>query len=227
MAGRYRKELKYVINEAVYLRIERLLSQVMQPDENCSDGSYMVRSQYFDSLMDSDLQDNIDGVYEKRKIRVRIYSTDSDTAKLEYKCKNGADGIKYSITLNKDEVLMMEQGRYEFLLERDENLAKELYIRLVQGAYSPKTIIEYKRLAYVYPVSDVRITFDRNLRGTVNPYGIYEKEPMYYPLLAPDKGVLEIKYNDFFPAELKELLVNLKDTPEAFSKYSISRLSYL
>ena len=73
----------------------------------------------------------------------------------------------------------------------------------------------------------MRITFDRNLRGTINPYGIFDEEPMYYPLLNSDKGVLEIKYNDFFPAELKALLVSLKDTPEAFSKYSTSRLSYL
>ena len=227
MAERYRKEIKYVITEAMYLRIERLLSQVLQPDENSIDGSYMVRSQYYDSLMDGDLHDNLDGVMEKRKIRVRMYSVDAETAKLEYKCKSGADGIKYSITLTRDEVLMMEQGRYDFLLDREETLAHELYVKLVQGAYSPKTIIEYDRTAYVYPVSDLRITFDRNLRGTINPYGILDEAPMYYPLLSSDKGVFEIKYNDFFPAELKELLVSLKDTPEAFSKYSTSRLSYL
>lgn len=227
MSECFRKEMKYIISLESYLRIQGMLQCLLQPDIHGVDGGYMVRSQYYDSMTDADLKDNIDGVMEKRKIRVRIYSPDAATAKLEYKCKTGADGIKKSVTLTREEVLMMERGEYSFLLEKDSELAHYLYTKMTQQYYSPKTIIEYDRIAYTYPVSDVRITFDKNLRGTANPYGIFEENPIYIPLLTPDKGVLEVKYNDFFPSALKPLLDSLEDVAESYSKYSSSRLAFL
>lgn len=199
----------------------------MMPDSHGVNGTYMVRSQYFDSLTDADLKDNLDGVQQKSKIRVRLYSPDADKARLEYKCKEGSDGVKYAIDLSKEEVLQMEQHRYEFLLERQETLAKELFVKLTQQFYRPKTIIEYERTAYLYPVSDVRITFDRNLRATINPYGICEERLFCTPLLSSDEGVVEVKYNDFFPYALKPILIELEKTAAAYSKYTSSRLNFL
>lgn len=225
MAPIFRKEQKYIITEEMYLRIQNMLEAVMEPDRYGDEGNYMVRSQYYDSMTDADLKDNLDGVLEKRKIRVRIYSPDDLSAKLEYKCKNGSDGIKYSIPLTREEVILMENHQYEFLLEREEELAKRLYVKMTEQVYSPKTIVEYERTAYTYPVSDVRVTFDRNIRGSVNPYGIFEKEPFYISLINPDMGVLEVKYNDFFPSALKPLLESLDGVAESYSKYSMARLS--
>lgn len=223
----YRKELKYVISEEVYLQIHSRLNAVMQPDAHCRDGHYTVRSQYYDSLTDGDLSDNLDGVMEKRKIRVRIYSPDDMAAKLEYKCKADSDGIKYSLLLTKEEALMMEQHQYDFLLARKEELALRLYTKMTEQVYFPKTIVEYDRTAYLYPVSDVRITFDRNLRGSINPIGIYENNPAYVPLLGAGKGVLEIKYNDFFPSALKSLVASIDSVAQAYSKYAMSRLMFI
>lgn len=225
MAPIFRKEQKYLIKVETYLRIQSMLEAIMEPDKFGVDGNYMVRSQYYDSVTDADLKDNLDGVLEKRKIRVRIYSPDALSAKLEYKCKNGSDGIKYSITLTRDEVMMLENGQYAFLLERKEELAQRLYVKMTEQVYLPKTIVEYERTAYTYPVSDVRVTFDRNIKGSANPYGIFEEEPFYIPLIRPDMGVLEVKYNDFFPSALKPLLESLDNVAGAFSKYSVARLS--
>lgn len=223
----YRKELKYIISEDKYLNIKNMMDVVMEPDRHGENGRYMVRSQYYDSLTDCDLHDNLDGVYDKKKIRIRIYSPDAENGKLEYKCKYGSDGIKHSLTLSREEIGKMENGQYDFLLERDEELARHLYIKINKYKYSPKTIIEYDRTAYMYPISDLRITYDRNIRATINPYGILEKEPMYIPLMTPDKGILEIKYNDFFPAALRPLVSVLDNAAEAYSKYSQSRLKFL
>ena len=224
MAPIFRKEQKYIIKEETYLRIQSLLEAVMKPDKFGVDGNYMVRSQYYDSMTDANLKDNLDGVLEKRKIRVRIYSPEALSAKLEYKCKNGSDGVKYSITLTRDEVMMLENGQYAFLLEKEEELAQRLYVKMTEQVYMPKTIVEYERTAYTYPISDVRVTFDRNIKGSVNPYGIFEKEPFYIPLIRPDMGVLEVKYNDFFPSALKPLLESLANVAESYSKYSMARL---
>ena len=224
MQSVFRKEIKYVIPQEAFIGLQRMLDAVLERDRHCRDSGYVVRSQYYDSFGDADLRDNLAGVQEKRKIRVRIYSPEDETAKLEYKCKNGSDGIKYSLRIGRDEALRMQRHDYDFLLEREETLGHRLYAKMMQQVYFPKTIVEYDRVAYVYPVSDVRITYDRNLRATQNPYGLYEKAPGFAPLMAPDKGVLEIKYNDFLPAALKSLLVDVDTVAEAYSKYSLARL---
>lgn len=227
MATIFRKELKYVITYENFLQIQNLLEGVLERDEHCENTAYMVRSQYYDSITNADLQDNLDGVLEKRKIRLRIYDSEASECKLEYKCKNGSDGVKYSLKVSREEALMLENHQYDFLSGRTEELAGRLYHKMTSEVYMPKTIVEYKRLAYRFPASDVRVTFDTDIRASINPYGIFEPNISYVPLLHADKGILEIKYNDFFPSALKPLLGSLDSVAEAYSKYSTARLAYV
>lgn len=226
MTENVRKEWKYIINIEKYRQIQKKMECLMIPDSHGTHGSYVVRSQYFDSLTDADLYDNLAGVEEKRKIRVRVYSPKAVEGKLEYKCKNGNDGKKEMIPLSKEEMLLLEQHQYGFLLERKEPLAWRLYAKMTEQIYRPKTIIEYDRTSYLYPISHVRITFDRNLRASRNPYGICEEKPFFVPLMSLDKGVLEVKYNEFFPYALKPILQELGNTAEAYSKYTAARLFF-
>lgn len=73
--------------------------------------------------------------------------------------------MKYSIPVSREQALQMEQGDASFLLEYETELAMRLYLRITQGCYRPKTIIDYQRLAFAYPAGDVRITFDTDIRG--------------------------------------------------------------
>lgn len=219
----FRKEIKYVISKIDFLRLTKHLDALLQRDVNGVNGTYIVRSQYYDSLGDRDLYDNLDGVMEKRKIRVRIYSPDDQYAKLEYKCKSNTDGKKYSLNITKEEALDMEKRKYGFLLNYEEPLAKTLYVKLMQGGYMPKTIVEYKRTAYLHTVSDVRITFDTDIKAAAVPYGIFSKDLSYIPLIEGDRGVLEVKYNDFIPSTLKQVIQEINCLPEASSKYSKAR----
>lgn len=220
----FRKEIKYMIPVEQMRSLEKKLDIFMIRDSNGINGKYVVRSQYYDSMTDQDLRDNLDGVEEKRKIRLRIYSSDDQKAKLEYKCKSGSDGVKYSITISREEAELMENQNYEFLLNYKDTLASRLYAKMTQNIYRPKTIIQYDRTAFLYPVSDTRITFDYNIRGSVNPYGLYRREPFLVPLAGSDTGVLEIKYNNFVPSILKSVLCEVDNLPEASSKYSKARL---
>lgn len=220
----FRKEIKYVVPIERMVSLEKKIDRIAARDSHGVHGSYMVRSQYYDSLTDGDLKDNLDGVQEKRKIRLRIYSPDDQQVKLEYKCKSGSDGVKHSLIISREEAQMMENHQYEFLLNYKEKLAHELYCKLIQNVYRPKTIVQYDRTAFFYHASDTRITFDYNVRGSVNPYGLLEKEPFLIPLMGEDVGVLEIKYNEFLPSIFKGIVQQLNALPEASSKYSKARL---
>lgn len=223
----FRKEIKYVIPLEFFFQLQKQLDEIMKRDIYGENGTYKVRSQYYDSMMNQDLQDNLSGVMEKRKIRLRVYSPEDERVKLEYKCKSGSDGVKYSLSISREETLQMEEGRYEFLLDRQEPLAQQLYHRLLCGGYQPKSLIEYDRTAFAYPVSDVRITFDYRVRAAASPYGILEKEPFFSPVSDADSGVLEVKYNDFLPAHIKNIIKDVDNQAEASSKYSRARLAYL
>lgn len=223
----FRKEMKYIIPLELFFRLQKQLDGVMKRDIYGEDGTYKVRSQYYDSLMDQDLGDNLSGVMEKRKIRLRVYTAEDERVKLEYKCKSGSDGVKYSLSISREEAKQMEQGRYEFLLERGEKLALQLYHRLVCGGYQPKSLIEYDRTAFAYPVSDVRVTFDHRVRACASPYGFLEKDPFFVTVMEEDVGVLEVKYNDFLPSPIKTIIKGVDGQVQASSKYSRARLSYL
>ena len=171
----FRKEIKYLISRREAMILQQKLDGIMERDIHGENGRYFIRSQYYDSIDDQDLWDNLDGMYEKRKIRLRIYSLNDLSAKLEFKCKNGSDGVKYSIPVSREQALRMEQGDASFLLEYETELAMRLYLRITQGCYRPKTIIDYQRLAFAYPAGDVRITFDTDIRGSLYPYGLFEE----------------------------------------------------
>ncbi len=219
----YRKEIKYVIKKSDFEKIAEKLAFVLEKDKNGKNGSYTVRSQYYDSIGNRDLYDNLDGVLEKRKIRVRIYSTKDKTAKLEYKTKSGGDGVKFSIKITKKEAKKMENRDFGFLLEHEDPMAKQLYIKLLQYTYIPRSIVEYDRIAYKHDVGRMRITFDTNVRGSIVPYGIFSNDLTYVPLMDYDEGILEIKYNGFLPAIFKGLIQEIDRLPQANSKYTQSR----
>lgn len=219
----FRKEIKYLIPRGTALSLERRLREVMERDTHGDDGNYFIRSQYYDSVYDRDLADNLDGLYEKRKIRLRIYDLDTSMVKLEYKCKNGLDGVKYSMDISREEALQMEQGDISFLLDYDNELAMHLWARMTEGYYRPKIIVDYHRLAFAYPAGDVRITFDRDIRGSVCPYGLFE-EISTNGIGGPEEVLMEVKYTDFLPDTLQWILKDADSLAASNSKYSRTRM---
>lgn len=219
-----RQEIKYILPLEKLAALQNKLDGLMERDGHGNRGEYMVRSQYYDSLKDGDLFDNLNGVMEKRKVRVRIYDAEAKTAKLEYKCKSGRAGRKYSLNINRQEAILMEQGKWEWMLERPEELAGYLYGKAVREVYIPRTIVEYQRLAYASPVSNTRITFDTQIKGTLDPYGLFGEEQKYVPLMEQDMGVLEVKFDYFFPDYLRKILDSVDSLSEANSKYTRARL---
>ena len=77
-----RQEEKYPLNLQEAIQFSYRFSQLLMPDPYSADGSYMVRSLYFDTVDDRDFFDKITEQNQRHKIRLRIYSPDAVTAKL-------------------------------------------------------------------------------------------------------------------------------------------------
>lgn len=218
-----RKEIKYLVPVEKINYLKSIFDNILERDKYGKNGTYVVRTQYYDTLEEDDLFDNLSGIIEKKKIRLRTYFEDESTFKLEYKYKYNTDSTKYSLIITRDEAKQMENHKYDFLLNKKSELALFFYYKLLEGCYRPKTIVEYNRLAYIYPVSRVRITFDTNVRATAYPYGLFDERLNTFPIVSPDIGVLEVKYDEFLPSSLKHILESIDTLPQANSKYLKAR----
>lgn len=222
----FRKEVKYSISTVGFNKLRRMLDAVMTPDAHDKDGQgYEVRSLYFDSSSDSDLTDVLAGLCSKQKVRLRCYDSEAEAFKLEYKCKTGTDSYKKSLTVSRRDARRMISGRYGFLMELDDAVAKELYGRLLLGAYGARVVVRYRRIAYIAPMNDVRVTFDYDLGASFDPEALLDPAAVFEPVGYTGSGVLEVKYNAFLPQYIKDALGKIELSPSANSKYALSRLA--
>ena len=83
----YRHELKFLVSDRQMEVIRYRLKILMKQDAHQKRGIYMVRSLYFDDLNDSYMQENEDGIDNRRKFRIRIYEGDTSLIHLEKKMK--------------------------------------------------------------------------------------------------------------------------------------------
>ena len=224
MLAVFRKELKFTMNFQEFAHLRPRLAAVMQADGHSSGFGYLVRSLYFDSVYDRDYYDTVDGLQSKAKIRLRTYGPGSPV-KLELKRKEGGESLKYSLILSRQEAEFMQQGDYDFLTEREEEVAQRIYIQLISGAYLPKTLVEYDREAYVFPAGDVRVTFDSGTRATASNWDLFSEYPPWIPAIAYGTGVLEVKYSSLLPDIIQDILRGAQ-MPSANSKYVQARQIY-
>jgi len=216
----FRTEKKYAITKAKKSILINKLSYVAPFDSNSGINGYQVRSLYFDSILDDDYMDKLDGLENRKKIRLRLYDPQQETIKLELKQKQGAAQLKKSIWVPKELAVQMIQGRFSGLLELDNPVATEIYTIMELGVYRPKCIIEYHRIAFMEDTNNIRITFDSNISASKNVSAFFDNNISYAPV-ADD--VLEIKYNGFLLSPFKKI-INIADAPElSVSKYAQSR----
>lgn len=218
-----RTEQKYLINQKQTIEMSALLSKVLMHDTYSTQGSYMVRSLYFDTPDDRDYFNKIDGLENRRKIRLRIYDINMQSAKLELKEKEGSMQRKRSLNLSREEAILLSLGDYSPLLQKEDLFAKELYGRLNQFSYRPKCIVEYDREAFVVPANDTRVTLDSNLRASLTNLELFSDKIEFYPVGILGQTTMEVKYNNFLLSYVKNLVSIPSYMQTSASKYVMSR----
>lgn len=107
----FRHEYKHELSCADYHTIRARLQAVMQPDPNTGpDGSYLIRSLYFDSPTDRALREKISGVSQREKFRIRCYNGDYSRISLEKKSKRGGLSEKQAALLSAVETASILNG---------------------------------------------------------------------------------------------------------------------
>lgn len=218
-----RQEKKFAINTADGIMIRNRLNGVMHADSHNGTSGYIIRSLYFDTIDDEDFTGKIDGLEVRRKIRLRTYSPDSDFAMLEMKQKEGQYQRKRSLRINREDAISLCRGDYEPLRGYSDPFASECYGLMHMRCYRPKTIVEYRRQAFIARENHIRITLDSQISATEARFSLFSGRLAMYPVMDPFNMVLEVKYNGFMLSYIKELL-DIVERPElSVSKYCLAR----
>ncbi|MCI8603067.1 MAG: polyphosphate polymerase domain-containing protein [Ruminiclostridium sp.] len=217
-----RHECKHEINLSDMLVIRQRLSAVIKRDENGAEGKYFVRSLYFDDFTNKALREKIDGINIREKFRIRFYNNDTSFIRLEKKSKRNGLCVKESATLTKSEAQSLTEGEYDWLINSDLPLLWELYSKMKTGL-KPKTIADYTREAFVYPYGNVRVTIDRNIRTGMNCTEIFDEN---CPTVSAGNSpiILEVKWDEFLPSVIRDLVQMEGRRTSSFSKYAACRI---
>lgn len=220
----YRHELKFYINRMDYAMLQSQISALLDCDKHSVDGGYSIRSLYFDDYNQSAYWDKYIGIQHRKKYRIRIYEYSSDLIKLECKIKDGQYVSKDSLTLSLEEYEAIIAGNFDFLEEIDDPLAKSFYIEMKNNGMRPVCIVDYYRQAYTFPIQDVRITFDLDLRSATFEKDLFNPNLLTVPMYPENTSVLEIKFNKFLPEFVRGVLNNAyQPVRSAISKYTMCR----
>lgn len=215
----FRHELKYLINYNDFEVIKLRYGMFLHKDACAENGKYMVRSLYFDDYWNSTYHDKLSGINERKKYRIRIYDYSETIIRLERKTKSGNYIYKEAARLTKKEFYLIMEGRYDFLLAKSNNLCKEFYVECMSRFMRPKVIVDYDREAYVMQEGDVRITFDSHVRSSVLNFDIFDRNLPSFEVLEEGKLVMEVKYTQFLPEIIHEILPEDSNEFLALSKY--------
>lgn len=219
----YRNEWKYRCGEADLAKIEALVENVMERDEN-SDGPYTIHSLYFDDIFDTCAVDTSAGLFKRFKYRIRFYGDSPDKLFLERKEKLEGRCHKKRCFLTEDEYESIMEGDFDKLLwSTDKELLKQFCVHSMKRCFSPKAIICYERSAYAEPITNVRITFDRNISASGEVSRFRDMDYMRVPILPENEHLLEVKFDYILSSTYRHLISDECLTQTSFSKYYLGR----
>lgn len=223
--GHYRHELKYSITYWQYLQLKSRLCQVMKTDSHTgADGTYRIRSIYFDNVQDKALREKINGVAKREKFRIRYYNDDFKQITLEKKIKDNNLCMKVSTRLKEKECRMLLEGNLEWMRNHPASLVQELYGKMKYQQLRPKVLVSYIREPYIYAAGNVRITFDWNVRTTMYHRKFLEEKVYDVDAVqCPGEMIMEVKFDSFLPGVIQNLIQMDKIRQQSFSKYGACR----
>ena len=202
---KYRHELKYQINTAflpvLRQRLQACMLRDLHADEN---GGYTVTSLYFDNCFDKALKEKYCGINRREKFRLRYYNGNPDIVFLKKKQKHNGLCLKSSAAVSPEQCRRIMECSYTVLTADEQLLVQELGIKMQTQLLRPKSVVRYRREAFVYGPGNVRVTLDTNLLSCPEPELFFsEKTAGWLPVPG---SVLEVKYDEYLPQVVEQLI---------------------
>ena len=217
----FRHEIKHLIHYGDLLSLRQRLPVVMQPDSHGTAGVYHIRSLYFDTPEDTALREKLNGVSRREKFRLRYYDHDPSFIRLEKKSKLAGLCRKETAQITTEQAQQLLAGDLRWA--GSEPLHQELYAKMQQSLLRPKTLVDYVRQAYIYPAGNVRVTMDFQIRTGLGNTDFLNPHSLTVPTQG-DPIILEVKWDEYLPDVIRDLIQLENCQSSAFSKYAQCRI---
>jgi SPX domain protein involved in polyphosphate accumulation len=198
---------------------------------NSDKNQYTVRSVYFDTPQFECYFDKINGIKNRKKLRLRGYNEEhpDNEVFLEIKRKYEIPIVKYRANLKYSDSLDLFKNSHinGYVKQSDKYIsspenAQRFFFQIYSKNMHPVVLITYEREAYQSKFDPtVRITFDKNLRSKSYPTlnELYTENDLNRSLQA--HFILEVKFNNHFPYWMNPIISSLGLVRRAASKYVI------
>ncbi len=224
---KYRHEIKFIISKQMSLVLKQRLALAMDIDKNSVnlDNTYFIRSLYFDDINSTAYYEKIDGVLYRKKYRIRMYNNDSSFIRLERKWKHNNMTSKDQLKISKENCINLLTNQFDNIDKEllNHSLMKEFITDIKVFGLKPSVIVDYKRLAYTYPISEVRITFDEKIKSGLYNCNLFNMDRITYDVIDNDEVVLEVKFNEVLPEHISIILQTIPMYRQAVSKFALCR----
>ncbi len=219
----FRYEIKFVLNENMlveYLQLAKTIGAFNKYPNR------IVQSLYFDTINFDNIKDNLSGISNRNKLRLRWYSESSDSPVLEIKNREGRVGNKNKFIIEDIKTKDLESISCGELKNKlfyymnakfpEENVFNKLYLPVIKVNYNRE---------YLETNSGIRLTLDKNIcfkNISLNRPVEHFKETEYKTY------ILEIKFSFEMKKQVSEILRQFRLTPQRHSKYltGMSKLGY-
>ncbi len=220
----YRHEFKYLCTNAQLAMLEVRLKGLMQKDSHAgAAGRYTVKSMYFDDMDDSCFMQNENGLAPREKYRIRIYNNSPDRISLECKRKENDKVHKTSCLLTPMQYEALVSGRPVDAAKPLPELVQRLSVLEQCRGMTPKIIVSYDRVPYVYRYGNVRVTFDCNIASSSQIGNFFGEYAARRQILPTGQQLLEVKYDEYLPDPIYHALSLANMQRITFSKYYLCR----
>ena len=214
MSSDYRYEIKFVLDNS-------RLSDAMQwlYNETTAIKTYdnrKVNSIYFDDVGFSSVRDNLSGISQRNKLRLRWYGEQKHTLPIfEVKTKNGRLGCKTTYPIQSIENSLMKLNIDKITSKCISGLEEQNIV--FDEHLVPTLQVNYER-EYYETHEGIHITIDQNIQfsDTQLHTTLDENNSFPYPF-----KVMEIKFKPSMKNTVAKLIKPLHITPKRHSKYLV------
>lgn len=219
-----RYEKKYLLTKEQYKILINKLGNFIVKDDY---GIHTIYNIYLDTQDYSLIRTSIKNPVYKEKIRLRSYGNACYEDNVFLELKKKYKGVVYKRRIK----LILEEALNYINFRKNPNISSQIFneIDWFMNIYNPvpKVFIAYERMAYYSNTnSDIRITFDSNIRWKENTLSL-SKEGFCNNLIDSNTVLMEIKIPEAMPVWLSRVLSEFEIFPVSFSKYGTCYKNYL
>ncbi len=215
--GRY--EIKFILDEYDCIKAKRWLT--LNTTATYAYPTRQVNSIYFDNNEFQSVKDNLSGISDRLKIRLRWYNDDkigSSEPILELKRRKGRLGFKQQILMPELKSNIMELSISDITHILNSKIIKDSLMCNVFNQYlNPTLYVRYSRSYYASHTA-VRITEDENIDFS---YIVPSKKLSELSITPYPNKVMELKFLPESKDEISHWLKHLHLVPKRHSKYLI------